>query len=155
MIANIKGLFKMLEEEGVDFFDYSKNELKDHWLCPEDWGKHKKRIMLLKVCSMVGITSGTLDYFYPKKLTCCHNKRCINPSCFFLAKKKKINESLSGCSMSAQDMEELAEEIDMDEWRRLGPKNYLEQFNMQMPPFLRISERTLERVIEWKKGELK
>ena len=155
MIANIKGLFKMLEEEGVDFFDYSKNELKDHWLCPEDWGKHKKRTMLLKVCSMVGITSGTLDYFYPKKLTCCCNKRCINPSCFFLAKKKKINESLSGCSMSAQDMEELAEEIDTDEWRRLGTKNYLEQFNMQMPPFLRISERTLERVIEWKKGELK
>lgn len=154
-IANLNKLFKILEEEHIEFFDYDKKEFKQHWLCPENWGDRKKRNILLQICSCLGITNWTLDYFYPKRLSCCRNARCINPNCFFLAKKRKINDNLCGCSMSAQDMEELAEEIDMDEWRRLGTKDYLEQYNMCLPPFLRITQKTLERVIEWKKGETK
>jgi len=153
--SKINILYKRLRDEGVDFFDREKMEPKDHWLCPEKWGLRKKRAFLVEVFSYLGVSKYTLDYFYPKRLCCCHDERCVNPDCFALSKKKRIAGEGSNGVMSAQDLEELADEIDMDEWRRLGTKNYLEQYNMMVPPFLRITEATLKKAIEWKKGELK
>lgn len=150
-IANINNLFKRLKEEGIDFFDCEKCEPKEHWLCPEDWGARKKRSMLLEICHKLGINSIALDYFYPKRLSYCHNKRCLNPACFTLSRKTKVKGESGGSTLSQQDIEELAEQIDLTEWTRMGTRNYLEQFNMFLPPFLRITERTLEKAIEWKK----
>lgn len=151
-IANINALFKRLDEEGIQYMDWDKRAVKNHWLCPEHWGKKKRKTIILDICSLLGMSKWTLAYFYPKKLTCCHEERCVNPACFALAKKTKARGKGFGDSMSQQDVEELAEELDMEEWRRIGTKAYLEQYNMGLPPFLRVSERNFEKAIEWLKG---
>ena len=154
-IANIKMLFNRLDSEGVEYIDWDKHQIKNHWLCPENWGKKKRKSMVLDICRLLGVSRWTLTYFYPKRLSCCREDRCMNPACFALAKKTKTRGKGFVDSMSQQDIEELAEELDMSEWRRLGTKDYLEQYNMGLPPFLRVSERNFEKAIEWLKGSQK
>lgn len=139
-----------MEDSSVDFMEQETGRLKEHWLCPSDWGTVKKKNFIERVFKMLGADKTDFTYFYPRKLKCCSNDRCVNPDCYYFVKKYVAKGTGKGYDMSSQDLEELAEEVDLDEYYKLGSEKYLEEFNSKMPEFLRINEKQLDLVVEWK-----
>lgn len=147
--THIVSLFRHLEDSGVKFKD-EHGQLLEHWICPSDWGSIKKKNFVERIFKMLGADKIDFKYFYPRKLKSCQHKYCINPDCYYFSKKYVAKATGKGYDMKTQDLEELAEDIDLEEYYKVGAKKYLEEFNASMPEFLRITEKQLELVIDWK-----
>lgn len=146
---DLKRLFEMLREEGIDFFDNETGLPKEHWLCPKGYSAYRRRNLIKKIFSTLGISGLFLNYCYPRKQYFCQHSDCVNPACFSLAKRKG-NKNID--MMDETDIEELAEELNLDEWKRLGTKEYFNYYNSQQPDFLKVTEEKFIRALVWKKG---
>ena len=144
---DLKRLFEMLKEEGVDFFDEKTCLPKDHWVCPNGCTNYRKKRLIEKIYMMLGVGPLRMNYYYPKKRPSCEHEWCVNPKCYSLAEKRGGKGNRVD-----QDLVELAEELDLAEWKRLGTEAYFEQFNEQQPPCFRVDENTFRKALDWKKG---
>lgn len=138
-MINIKDYHNILKK-----YDITENE--GHLLLKEDV-KNKKQIIRDLFLALGDIRAENPN-FRLQKTTRCDFPNCVSPQCHnFILKSAVVNSSLS-----REDIEEIAKEIDLDEVERVGQIEYLKKYNESLPEFLKISMEDFKTVYLYMKG---
>ena len=91
-----------------------------------------------------------LSFVEKNKNTFCSDPKCVHPDCHKISlRKSKGKENVMVDNMTVEDIIEIAEEIDIDEFYNLGAKVYLKTFNETQPDFLKINEKQLLAAVKY------
>ena len=138
-MINIKDYHNILKK-------YDITENNGHLLLKEDV-KNKNGVVRDLFLALGDIRAENSN-FRIQKLPRCNFPNCVSPQCHtFILKNAKPDSSLS-----KEDIEEIAKEIDLDEVEKMGQIEYLKQYNESLPEFLRISKEDFKTVYLYLKG---
>lgn len=142
-MTNVKDLFKILRDYNVTYTD--GEGLLNHWTIEVEDRKLRQRI-LRDIFICLGHNEVRYKYYFVEKNknTFCSDPKCVHPDCHKISlRKSKGKENVMVDNMTVEDIIEIAEEIDIEEFYNLGAKVYLKTFNETQPDFLKINEKQL------------
>lgn len=148
-MTNLKELFKTLELNEVSY--KSDGDILEHWILCEENKKFKQDV-LRKIFGFLGFPEVRRNYYVieKKKKSFCKNPLCVHPDCHKISLRSCVNgKDLLIDDMTVEDIMEIAEEVDLEEYYSLGPVAFLKKFNSEQPDFLKINEEQLKAAIHY------
>ena len=128
--------------------NYQIEETDGHLLLPEVKSINIKCNIIQNLREALGEHRAKNQAFRLKKLPRCQFNNCVSPQCYELILKDKI----PGSMLSKEDIIEIAEEMDLNKIERIGPIQYLEEYNRLQPGFLKLSPSDFRVVYAYMKG---
>lgn len=120
-----------------------------HLLMPEKNPTKIQRLNVVKkIFESLGETRVENDKFFMQKKKTCLFDNCVAPCCYDFKLKHSLGETL----LSKDDIEEIAQEIDVDRIKCIGFEKYLEEYNKDQIEILKITMEELKLVYEYAKG---
>ncbi len=150
MKTNLIQMFNYLSENNVNYCE--NNHICRHWRLKNI--KNKDEI-IKNIFMFLGCDSLRTKYFCIRKRNKddCPYENCVNPDCYKIVLNNNIKKDTSAI-LSSEDIKEIAEEIILEDYYRLGEKEFLEQYNANQPDFLKITAQQLKVVINYKKENI-
>lgn len=141
---NIRNYHKILKQ-------YNIKEDEGHLLLPEEaliTNNNRIKIVRDLFLCLGDIRAENPNFKLKKRIEHCKLKNCVSPQCFdfYVKPDDKITW------LEKEDIEEIAETIDLKEVEALGIKKYLEEYNEVQPDIFKLSMSDFKIVLAYKKG---
>lgn len=149
-VKNLIELSKYLSRNNVDWIT-KKGIIKKHWIVPPE--KQYLRTLRKVFRLLYGDVDQSLMRFKKKALSDCSSNRCVCPTCFNITPINK--RKLTNFEFTKEDIIELAEDIDLDEMKRIGKLRYFEEFNAEQPEVLKVTLHQFNQAVYYKESMLK
>lgn len=149
-MINLSKLFKYLDSLGVTYLE-TWGEVKQHWILPDNL-KRRKAEILRNVFSYLGKSEVRYSHYVIKRnrKVYCGNTNCIHPDCHKIVfTGVEIKNDTFEEVFTEEDVMDYAQEINLDDYYRMGKKLFLEKFNETQPEFLKINEKKLDIIINY------
>lgn len=119
-----------------------------HWLCKSEKDLLAFRRAMAKLRSPEEYGRSPNSVLRLKKKDGCKHRFCVNPKCWYA----EVLDSDRFSGHTLEDAMELLEEIDIKRIDEIGITSYVNEYNEDMPDFLKIDEKFLKNALRLKEG---